>query len=116
MNPALSPTTTGFLSSLLGQGLDVAEDVVGGDDGADHLDERHDGRRVEEVHAQHARGLLGGHGDLGDRQRGGVGGEDGVVGDDLVEGGEDLLLQGQVLGDGLDDELAQGASSERSVA
>jgi hypothetical protein len=39
MNPALSPTTTGFLSSLLGQGLDVAEDVVGGDDGADDLDE-----------------------------------------------------------------------------
>jgi hypothetical protein len=40
----------------------------------------------------------------------------GIVGDDLVEGGEDLLLEVQVLGDRLDDELAQGASSARSVA
>ena len=57
MKPALSPTTTGCLPSREGERLDVLEDLVLGDDGADHLDELQDRRRVEEVHADDALGV-----------------------------------------------------------
>jgi hypothetical protein len=66
------------------------------------------------VHADDALGVLGRDGDLGDRQRRGVRREDRVGGDDLVEPAEDLLLEVQVLGHGLDDELAGASSPGRS--
>ena len=95
-----------LLVEALGQGLDVLEDVVRGDDGPDDLDELEDRRRVEEVHADDALGRARRRGDLGDRQRRGVRREDGVGGDDQVEPAEDLLLEVELLGHGLDDELA----------
>jgi hypothetical protein len=98
-----------LLVQALGEGLDVLEDVVVGDDGADDLDELHHGRGVEEVHADDTRlGCLRGDRELGDRQRRGVRREDRVIGDDGVDRREELLLQRQLLGDGLDDELAVG--------
>jgi hypothetical protein len=46
-----------------------------------------------------------GGGDLGHRQGGGVGGEDGVVADDLLEPGEQRALGGEILGNRLDHDL-----------
>jgi hypothetical protein len=108
MKPGLVAHDDRLLVQPLGQRLDVVEDIVGGDDSANNLDELHHRRRVEEVHPQDPRGLLRGDGKLGDREGRGVGGEDRVVGDDRIERGEDLLLEGQVLGNRLDDELAPG--------
>ncbi len=58
-----------LLAEPLGERLDVLEDLVLGDDGADHLDELQHRRRVEEVHADDALGVARGDGDLGHRQR-----------------------------------------------
>ncbi len=49
----------------------------------DHLDERHQRGGVEEVHPDDPLGVGGARGDPGDRQRGGVGGEHALAGDDL---------------------------------
>ena len=46
--------------------------------------------------------------DLLDRERRGVGGEDRVVGDVLLDLGEDVLLDAELLEDGLDDPVAVG--------
>ena len=57
-----------LLAEPLSQRFDILEDVIGGDHGLDHFDEGQHRRRVEEVHPHDALGVLGGHGDLGDRQ------------------------------------------------
>ena len=97
-----------LLAEPLGERLDVLEDVVGGDHGADHLDELLHRRRVEEVHADDPLGVRRRDGDLGDRQRGGVGGQHGVRRDDRVDLAEQLLLEVELLRNGLDHELAVG--------
>ncbi len=101
-----------LLAQPLRECLDVLEDVIGGDDRADHLDELLHGRRVEEVHADDALGVRGRDGDLGDRQRRRVRREDGVGRDDRVDLAEQLLLEVEVLRHGLDDELAGGEVTE----
>lgn len=84
-----------------------------GEHRVDDLYQRHDRCRVEEVHAEHLAGPGGGAGEPHDGQRGGVGGEDRVrVGEDLVEGGEQLQLQRFVLLDRLDHELPVGEFAE----
>ena len=98
----------GLLLQPLGQGLDVGEHIVSSDDGADDLDELLHGGRVEEVHSDDARGLLGRDGDLGHRQGRGVRREDSLLADYRIERSEDLLLERQLLGHRLDDELAGG--------
>ena len=97
-----------LLPDPVGERLDVLEDVVGGDDGPDHLDELLHRRGVEEVHADDSLGVARGDRDLGDGQRRGVRREDRVGRDDLVDPAEQLALEVQVLGHGLDDELAVG--------
>ena len=77
----------------LGRGVDAGDD----------LDEAHDGRGVEEVHADHAPGVGRRAGDRGDRDRGGVGREHGAR-RDLAQGREELALELEALGRGLDDE------------
>jgi hypothetical protein len=94
------------------QRLDVLEDLGLGDHRADDLDQVLHRRRVEEVDADDATGARVGRGDLGDAQRGGVGGQDGVVGDDPVELGEDRLLDLQRLHDRLDDDVGPGQGVE----
>ena len=84
-------------------------DLGVGEHRGDDLDERLHGRRVEEVDPEDAFGPRGGLGEADDRHRRGVRGEDrGRVGDDLVELGEDRLLDVLVLARGLDDELPVG--------
>ena len=76
--------------------------LLGGHDRAHDLDEREHRHRVEEVHAEHAVGLRGVGGQLHDRHRRGVGGEEVGVGQDLVELEEQLALGLLVLDHGLD--------------
>ena len=90
------------------QALHVGQHLGLGHHGPDHLDQPLHGRGVEEVHADHAARAGVGGGDLGDRERGGVGGEDRVGADDLVELAEDGLLDLDRLHDRLDDEVGVG--------
>jgi hypothetical protein len=71
----------------------------------DDLDQRHDGRRVEVVEADHLLGAERRFADLGDRQRGGVGGKDRVPRGGGVELGEHALLDVHTLGHRLDHEV-----------
>ena len=86
----------------------VLRALVAGDD----LDQLHPGRRVEEVHADDPRRGSRPRGDRGDRERGGVGGEHGVGAADRLELGEQLALQVEALGRGLDHEGAAGEALE----
>ena len=70
-----------------------------------HLDQRQYRGGVEVMEADHLVGPQRGFADLGDRQRGGVGGEDRVPGRGGVELGEHRLLDLHPLGDGLDHEV-----------
>ena len=79
----------------------------------DHLQQRHQRRRVEEVHAHHSLGMLGGGRERGHQQRRRVAGQHAVGGDDLREPGEQLVLELDALGGGLDDDLAAGELLER---
>jgi hypothetical protein len=76
--------------------------------GADDLDERHQRRRVEEVHADDAARCRDGCGDLRHGQRRRVRREDRVRPDDALQLGEELELGAEVLHDRLDDEVAVG--------
>ena len=96
--------------------LDVVDDVGRGDDGLDDLDQLHDRRRVEEVHADDLVGPVRGDRDLGDRQRRRVGRQDRLRLADLVQLGEDLLLQVEMLGHGLDDQVDARCSAASPTA
>ena len=104
------------LAQPLGQRLDVLDDLGLGDDGAHHLDQLHDRRGVEEVHADDLARPAGGDRDLGDRQGRGVGRQDGVRRADPVQLGEDLGLELHALGHGLDDQVGGSARSSSDVA
>jgi hypothetical protein len=73
----------------------------------DDLDQRHQRRRVEEVHADDAVGHGDGGGDRGHAQRGGVGRQHAVVADGPGDRREEGPLELEVLGGRLDDELAR---------
>ena len=95
----------GLLAEALGEIAHRRRELVVGEQRRDDLDELQDGRRVEEVHADDALRVLGRRGDLGEREAGGVGGEHGVLTDDVVELAEDVALDLQALRDGLDHEV-----------
>ena len=61
--------------------------------------------RVEEVHADHVLRALRLRGEVGDAQRGGRRREDGAGLADAVEVGEELVLDADLLGDRLDDDV-----------
>ena len=94
----------GFLERLA-QHERGGEDCVAGLRGAHDFQQRHDGHGVEEVEADHAFGMQQVRGHLGDGERGGVGGQDAVLGDHCLHFGEDLLLDGQFLEHRLDHEV-----------
>ena len=92
--------------------LDRLGEVVGGGGGLlrgvladDHLDQRHHRGRVEEVEADDLVGAQRRFADLGDRERGGVGGEDRVAGRGGVDLAEDGLLDLHLLRHRLDHEV-----------
>ena len=95
--------------------LDRLGEVVGGGGGLargvladDHLDQRHHRGRVEEVEADDLVGAQRRFPHLGDRERGGVRGEDRVPRRGGVELAEDRLLDLHLLGHRLDDEVDVG--------
>ena len=69
-----------------------------------HLDQRQQRRRIEEVQADHAPGPAQPARHGGDRQRGGVRGQHAALADDVLQIGEEPLLDRQLLGHRLDDE------------
>ena len=80
----------------------------------DHLEQAHDRRRIEEVHADDPLGALGSRGDRRDQQRRGVARQHALVGDDAVrQPREQLVLELQALGRRLDHQLARGKILER---
>ena len=103
-----------MLAEPLAQRVRGVEGLVGAELGAHDLDERHERRRVEEVHADDAlrRGRRGR--DLGHRERGRVRREHRIGTADARELGEELLLGGELLDDRLDDEVAVGEIGELS--
>jgi hypothetical protein len=71
----------------------------------DDLHQAHHRGRVEEVEAEHPLGARGRAGQLADRKRRGVRGEDRVSGGGPIQFGEDVLLQFEALRHGLDHEI-----------
>ncbi|MCY1429379.1 hypothetical protein D9M71_452950 [compost metagenome] len=98
-----------LLAPRLGGGVQAVDDGLVAGQAGDDFDQRHDRRRVEEVQAGDTLGALEGGGQRGDRQRGGVAGEDAVVAADRFQLGEQAALDLEVLDDGLDH---QGAALE----
>ena len=78
-----------------------------GQDAVDHLDQLQERHRVEEVIAGDAAGLVACRRDRRHRERRRVGREDAILGDDLLEAGEQLALDLEILDDRLDDEMRQ---------
>src|SRR5690606_1714226 len=85
------------LADAFGQIHDRGDDFIGSLRAAHVLQQLHDVGGAEEVHADHVLRPLGGRGDLVDAERGGVGGEDSARLADLVQPGEDLLLELHIL-------------------
>ena len=75
---------------------------------ADDLEQPHHVGRAEKVVADHLLRPRGRRGDLVDVQRRGVGGQNGIGPGDLVDLGEDLLLQLHLLKDRLDHDVGFG--------
>ncbi len=94
-----------LLLDRLGEVVGDGGGLLGGVLAGDHLDQRHDRGRVEEVETDDLVGAQRRFAHLGDRERGGVGGEDRVAGRDGVELTEDRLLDLHPLRHGLDHEV-----------
>ena len=103
--PCLVAADDGVLAEPSDERLHVGEHARLGHDRADDLDEVLHRGRVEEVDADHAARARVGGADLGDRQRRGVGRQDRVGPDHLVEAPEEVLLDLEGLDDRLDDQV-----------
>src|SRR5882724_2921006 len=98
----------GSLPHLFRGRLDGVVGLLARRETADDLDQLHDRDGVHEVHADDFVRPAGGGGQAGDRDRAGVGGEDGLRRARPVELGEDLLLDLQPLDHRLDHQLRLG--------
>ena len=98
----------GLLADGGGEVNDALGHFVAGQLTFDDFNEGHAVGGVEEVHADELGGTARAGSDLGDRQRGRVGGEDGLGLADLVKLHEDVFLQLHLLDGGLDDEVGIG--------
>ncbi len=94
--------------------LDRLPGFLAGGEAANDLDELHHRHGVHEVHADHLLRPRGGGGQLGDRDRAGVGGEQGVGRAQPVEVAQDLPLDVEPLDDGLDHQV--GSRQVRQLA
>ena len=97
----------GILADLLRQLVDDVEGLLSGVGTADDLHKLHAGNGIEEVHADD--GVLEAVAHLGDRQRGGVGSEDGLGLAQFVQLAEQLLFGGHIFLDALDDQIGVSA-------
>src|SRR6185437_4715227 len=95
----------GELADFLGQLHGRGEHVLRGGFAAYDLQQSHDIRWTEEVHADHVRRSACERGDLVDVECRGVGGENGARLGDVVELAEDFLFDAEVFEHGFDDEV-----------
>jgi hypothetical protein len=105
MKPARSPARMGVLPTASAK-PSARDRLVGRAECDDDLHELHHGDGREEVQAEHVLGPRRGRGEVGDRDGGRVGGQQRTALDGRVEPLEDAALHGEVLDDGLDDEVA----------
>ena len=101
MKPARSPHVTGVLAETSAHVDRRRDDVVGRRDRGDDLDQLHDRRGIEEVHAHDVLRALGRRSEVDDGQARRRGRQDRAGLADLVEGLEQHRLHRQVLDDGL---------------
>ena len=94
------------LAHLLGDLNNLVNRLGGGVLAGDDFDQLHDGGRIEEMHADNR--MLHAVGNLGDRERGGVGAENHTGLAELVELSKDVLLDLHILSDGLEDKVNIG--------
>ena len=106
--PAIVAGRDRGLAELLADLEAEVDGLVGGVLGPHDLEQRHHLRRIEEVEPDHPLGPLRRVSLSRDRERGRVGGEEGVVLDDLVELAPHLELAVEVLCDRLDHEVRVG--------
>ena len=111
-NPGVSWQRTTSLPSRAPTAAAASTASSDGELGLDDLDERHQRRRVEEVHADDALRAGRRGRDLGHRERRGVRREDRVGSADPVELGEERALRLELLDDRLDHEVAVGERLE----
>ena len=112
MKPGVSAQRTVTLpQAIISRGRASSDGRIGGRRD-DHLDERHDRGRVEEMEPEHARRLGGRAGDRLDREGARVGREDGLGPRRRIERAQDRALGGQVLERGLDDEARVGLGQD----
>ena len=104
--PGVSLQRIGVLPSVAPELERGLEDVVGRPLGPHDLDERHQRRRVEEVHPDGTLGPLEHRCDLRHRERRGVRREDRVRANDRFERAEELVLDREVLECRLDHDVA----------
>ena len=98
------------LADLGGEVLDVVHQVSGGVAAGNDLHQLHGRHRVEEVHTDQV--MLQPLAHLGDGQRGGVGGEDGLILAQSIQTAQQLLLDFHVLSDALDDQIGISGALE----
>ena len=108
MKPERSLVSIGRLPSRSMNRLRAGDRLLARVERDDHLDERHHRHRREEVQPEHARGIADRLGELGDRDRGRVGGDDRPVRDHAVDRLHDRELEPLVLGHRLDDQVGLG--------
>ena len=94
------------VASLIGQRHQCLDVALIGALAAHHFDDLHQRNGVEEVETGNPLRVLGGAGDAGDRQRGGVGSQYAVFADNGFKVGKQFLFDFQQLDDGLDDQIA----------
>ena len=105
--PGKSRASAGVLSQVAGEPDDGLGRLVRGLEAPDHLDERHQRHRIEEVHPDHAVRPRRGRRQLRDRDRGGVRGQDRLGRQHLVGPAEELLLGSRVFDDRLDEQVGR---------
>ena len=105
MKPEAFPTADREFANRLNERRDCLERLAGGVLALDDLDGTRNRCRIEEMQPNDPVGTGRRLGDFGDRERGGVGGEDCLPACHLVELGEDGLLELHALGHRLDHEI-----------
>ena len=95
----------GLFADGRGQFNDALGDLVAGELSLDDFNKGHTVGGVKEVHADELGGTGRAGGDFGNRQRGRVGGEDGLGLADLVKFHEHIFLQLHLFDGGFDDEV-----------
>ncbi len=106
MKPGRSSVLTGVWPAASHQAHAASKRRRAGVEAGRDLDQLHQLRRQAEMHADHPVLATAARRDLGDRQRRGVGGEDGFFRTDPVQRPEQLLLGPEVLEHRLDHQIA----------